>query len=158
MSVFEWSTLASAFVGAALATLGGEAVRSLIRRGQRTTAIRDTDLIEILETIDDLRDDGVTFWSKDAALLGDSFEILKSRIVANQHYLNRTVAKLFTGDAKISCDLAVIHLMKALSGGQFDDPERLASSKNLKGIHLECRKVRALARALRDDMGAPFFS
>jgi hypothetical protein len=146
------TTIFAAGVGAFIAHFAAEYAKAVGRKSQSAEQIRDEDLDEILVTTRELQELAVAFWGKGCADLGqDAFDI-KAKIVARQHHVLTVVARLFSEASKRDCDASFTYLMDAVSGDNFDDPDRPPSPERFSTIYLNtlnfCHTVKVSRRKI----------
>jgi len=147
--MIEFTTVVSALIGAFVANFAAEFVKSHVRKNQKTESDRDAILTEIEDTILRLQEYGERFWAVDASELGNDNAVLQARIKGNQHYLSESVSALFSSNDKRECDIEIVKLLNALSGGEFDSKNRTKSLSNLTDIQLFSLKLKHIAKRNR---------
>lgn len=127
-------TVIAAAVGAFLANLIAELIKARVRRGQFIEAARDEDLASIVKMVDELQTLSTDYWTSSGAELGQRESILRARMVARQQHILDLVADLFSGGAKMDCDVLATKLLDAVGGGDFGDPDRPAEPERLTAV------------------------
>ena len=130
-----WSTIFAAGVGALIANFLAEFIKSLVRRSQLGENQRDQDLQAIISLADALRDDAQRYWLSGADHLGDDEIIISARIVAAQQSINDLLATLLKAPGKYQCDVLMVNLQDAVSGGDFGVSTRQREAERLMSIH-----------------------
>lgn len=153
-----WGTIVSAAIGAFLANFAAEYVRSLTRFAQRIEAERDEDLEYILDTVREVLDNSIKYWTHDAKDLGVDDLILSEFIVAGQYILTHRIELLFEESPKARDDSfdEVRDFMTAATEGDFNNPaadfmnpERTANSNKLRGMISAAETLRHGVRTRR---------
>lgn len=124
----------AAGVGALLSNLGAEWVKTIVRRGQTQELIRDAELQKIQSEIEQIRILSERFWGSNAATLGDERSLMISKLVAALHTISETYASLLSGPSKHDCDMSFMKAHEAITGGDFDAPDRAANYQRLTKI------------------------
>lgn len=143
------TTLISSAIGALLATLAAEFIKSLVRRTQLAETQRDIDLADILNCIIDINATAEKYWLKSAAELGADRYVMEAQIRAKLHHTAKLIAGLFSAPLKYECDTAHHKLMDAVSGGNFGEPDREPMPERLTHVSVTAMDLRHIVSTQR---------
>lgn len=155
---FEWTTAVSAAAGTIFGLVLKELLAGIVRRSQKIETNRDSDVAEIYSTIESIRDLADEFWTKSASELAERDMIVSGRLTAGLHQTNLLYTGLFTGPAKQDCDVAHLHFMDAVGGGEFGQPDRQAEPFRLATVHSTALTLKDVIRRRRRDLPRNLFS
>jgi hypothetical protein len=138
----EKLTLLALFVGAMLSHLASEAVKRAFAfffdsaKEQRSEQCR-----EICAIIENLQAHSEELWSQNADQLLEREAILCARILGDVDALTELASDALSGEKKREADLLIMAVSKAVSGGSFQTPNRMASSDTLIDTRISCGKL-----------------